>query len=43
MCYMLNKLMVDLCKQAKNEMKEDRPAKKPSKAINLDYVEKICN
>ena len=35
--------MVDLCKQAKNEMKEEKPAKKTSKAINLDYIEKICN
>jgi hypothetical protein len=24
-------------------MKEDKPAKKPSKAINLDYTEKIVN
>jgi len=24
-------------------MKEDKPAKKPSKAINLDYAEKIVN
>ena len=43
MCYMLNKLMVDLCKQAKNDLKEDKPPKKPNKAINLDYTEKVMN
>ena len=41
MCYMMNKLMNDLSKQAKLELKED-VKKKSNKVINLDYADKIC-
>jgi hypothetical protein len=39
---MINKLMVDLCKQAKVEMKDENK-KKSTKVINLDYADKVCN
>ena len=42
MCYMMNKLMNDLSKQAKIDLKEEKPPKKSNKVINLDYADKIC-
>ena len=41
MCYMMNKLMIDLCKQVKKEELGNTP-KKSGKAINLDYADKVC-
>lgn len=48
-CYMMNKLMADLCKQAKNDMKpatnqfnSKYKQKKNAKVINLDYADNVC-
>ena len=38
---MMNKLMIDLCKQVKKEELGNTP-KKSGKAINLDYADKVC-
>ena len=45
MCYMMNKLMIDLCKQAKHEFKtgDPRKQKRSTKVINFDYADKICH
>ena len=49
MCYMINKLMMNLCKLAKSEMKDENysnhikpSSKKSSKIISLDYADNIC-
>ena len=49
MCYMMNKLMINLCRLAKNEMKDDNysnhikpTGKKSSKIITIDYADNIC-
>lgn len=48
-CYMVNKLMIDLCKKAKIEIKKDTIAqsakfnKKGGKVINLDYADAMCH
>lgn len=48
MCYMVNKLMLDLVKQAKVEIKKDtihlnaKFNKKSGKVINLDYADSMC-
>lgn len=38
---MMNKLMVDLCKQAKQDLKDEK--KRSNKVINLEYADSICN
>lgn len=48
-CYMVTKLMTDLCKQAKIEIKRDTVIqnakfnKKSGKVINLDYADAMCH
>lgn len=47
-CYMMNKLMIELCRQAKNDLASDDPSsqsarsKRQNKVINLDYGNTIC-
>ena len=38
---MMNKLMFDLCRQAKQDLKDEK--KRSNKVINLDYADSICN
>ena len=46
-CYMLTKLMADLCKQSKTEkggaVYNSKTGKKVVKVINLDYADSICS
>ena len=45
MCYMMNKLMIDLCKQARQEFKGNESPKKHKKSpkvINFEYADNIC-
>ena len=37
MCYMMDKLMTDLCRQAKQDLKDEK--KRSNKVINLDYAD----
>ena len=44
-CYMMTKLMSDLCRQSKNDNKTSyntKTGKKVVKVINLDYTDVIC-
>ena len=46
-CYMMSKLMADLCRQSRNEGKSgsvfnSKTGKKVVKVINLDYADSIC-
>ena len=48
MCYMMNKLMNNLCKKAKQEISDENyiqpkpSSKKASKSISFEYANNIC-
>ena len=48
LCYMINKLMIHLCKQTKIELTEtkvqekEKPVNTKNKDINFEYCDKIC-